>query len=302
MDVSWAVPSSIRLPFHLQVSCLSLGPPPREASALRARAQRECARFVDLHAEDDAAAAAEASTAHILLDLNFVKGGAPRARNAVIAHAAAPLRVNLVAHPVHMGTHAAWHTQRVHSPCAARTRHGTPTAPPQATAGGAYQYVLADTAAAPPRLATAFAERLVLAPHHFQPNSLSDDALAAGLPRDGARNGARDGTHAHDVRLLTRAELGLSAAAPLLAMSGNPAKLSPETAAVAAGALLGAPRAVLLLVSYPMAARGAEVAQRARLRAELAARGAPLSRVRFVPLVPTASHLRRVGRASPLHV
>ena len=30
--------------------------------------------------------------------------------------------------------------------------------------------------------------------------------------------------------------------------------------------------------------------------------GAPLSRVRFVPLVPTASHLRRIGRASWLHV
>ena len=290
-----------RSPFHLQVSCLSLGPPPREASALRARAQRECARFVDLHAEDDAAAAAEASTAHILLDLNFVKGGAPRARNAVIAQAAAPLRVNLVAHPVHMHTRGI-RSARTQSMCTARTRHGTSAAPPQATAGGAYQYVLADTAAAPPRLAAAFAERLVLAPHHFQPNSLSDDALAAGLPRNRARNGARDGTHARDARLPTRAELGLSAAAPLLAVSGNPAKLSPETVAVAAGALLGTPRAVLLLVSYPMAARGAEAAQRARLRAELAARGAPLSRVCFVPLVPTASHLRRVGRASPLHV
>ena len=78
------------------------------------------------------------------------------------------------------------------------------------------------------RRAAAFDERLVLAPHHFQPNSLRDDALAAGLPRDGARSGARDGTHARDARLPTRAELGLSAAASLLAMSGNPAKLSPE--------------------------------------------------------------------------
>ena len=220
----------------------------------------------------------------------------------MIAHAAAPLRVNLVAHPVHMHTLDMAFAARAQSMRAARTRHGTPAAPPQATAGGIHQYVLADTAAAPPRLAAAFDERLVLAPHHFQPNSLRDDALAAELPRDGARSGARDGTHARDARLPTRAELGLSAAAPLLAMSGNPAKLSPETAAVAASALLSAPRAMLLLVSYPMAARGAEAAQRARLRAELAARGAPLSRVRFVPLVPTASHLRRIGRASRLHV
>ena len=209
---------------------------------------------------------------------------------------------------------------------------GIPTAPPQATAGGAHHYVLADAAAAPPRLASAFAERIVLAPHHFQPNSLHADAHAAGLPRDGTRDGALDGEQARAARLPTRAELRFPAAAPLLVMSGNPAKLSTDSAAVthpnpdpnpdpnpnsspspnpslnpnphqvAAGALLGTPRAVLLLVSYPMAEHGAEAAQRARLCAELAARGAPLSRVRFVPLVPTASHLRRVGRAHLMHV
>ena len=91
-----------------------------------------------------------------------------------------------------------------------------------------------------------------------------------------------------------------SSSPPASPAPGNPAKLGPDTLTVAAAALLSVRRAALVLVRYPMRG-GAEAEQQARLEAELAARGAALRRVRFLPLVPTGPHLRRSGLAD-LHL
>ena len=281
----------------VQVSCLSLGRPPRVVSRLRERARQICESFVDASALGDGAAAAAAGAAgaaHILLDANFLKGEEPKARNAPLVAAAllgghhngdggggsgggdgggsgrggATLLVSFLAHP--------------------------------ATAGGHHHYLISDACAAPPQLATAgaFAERLVLLPRHYQVNQLAADALEAGLltvPGGSAQPPPLPPP------LPSRHDEGLPRGVALLALTGNPAKLSPETVEVAAGALRHTRRTALLLVSYPMAPEpdgaDASVAQRARLHAELGSRGLWLARMVVVSLAPTREHLRRSGLA-----
>jgi len=180
----------------------------------------------------------------------------------------------------------------------------------------------------------AFAERLVLLPHHYQVNQIAADAIEAGLLPPSVPAGGASSTQQQQQPqpppqqqpppppqpqrppLPSRRDEGLPRNVALLALTGNPAKLGPETMDVAANALLrqgGTSRggrgaaSALLLVSYPMAplpggggggggGDAAAAAQRARLRAELGARGLGLARrVVVVAHAPTREHLRRSG-------
>ena len=157
------------------------------------------------------------------------------------------------------------------------------------SSGSTHHYVVTDRASTAPSAARWFAERLALLPHHYQPNSHA------------AQNAAQNA--AHPVAP-SRASAGLPSRSAVLAYSGSPAKLTPQTLQLAVGSLAAAGSTRLWLVGYPLAPQdssqspGHAAAQRdARLVAELAACGLSSRRVQIGRLLPAANHLARAGLA-----
>ena len=240
---------------HFRVACLAFGRRGRRRTGgpLRERAAAACESLVELDGGGDEAARVRAE-ADILLDTNYKKGvNAPG--NVAMAAARPAVSVNFLAHPA---------------------------------TGGHQHYVATDRVAAPPALAPAFHERLVVMPAHYQVNA------HAAEPRGRSTSRA--------------AELGSGVDdAPIVAFAANPAKLSPEAFAGVAHALARTPRAVLWLVSYPLAptdelsGEEARAAQRRRVERELHAVGVRSRRVLWSELAETAAHVGRAGLAD-VHV
>jgi protein O-GlcNAc transferase len=207
-------------------------------SPMRKRVLEVCDRFTDVFgmSDDEAAALARAQRVHIAVDLN---GFTALSRPGIFAAGAAPLQVNYLGYPGTLGNDR-------------------------------YDYIIGDDVVTPAEHRSYFAERTVVMPHSYQPNTGATRTAIA--------------------QKMSREEAGLPPGGLVFCCFNSVNKITPDVFDIWMRLLKEVEGSVLWLLE------GAPVAMR-NLRREAKTRGVSPERIIFAPRRPVGIYLARYAHA-----